>query len=184
MIRWSVENPDGLGKYGVGLNGEFNIQEGSDMCVVVGGRDYVDAVNSTDTKLYISSYAVDWKDELYCEFGCWYDWDKGKTEARYDTEKIVLPRDDFGGMQHVTVGNVIISPVAVRFDDMHVDSLRELTIRYRDGGEYTVFSDEPYVNNTTYGLGGEKDATYTFNRIVDVENISEIVINGESFPVE
>ena len=184
LIRWSVENPDGLGKYGVGVNGEFNIQEGSDMVAVAGGRDYVDSVNSTETKLYISSYTVDWQDELYCEFGCWYDWDKGKTKAWIDSEKIILPRVDRGGMQTVSVGDVTISPVAIRFEGMHVDYLRELIIRYKDGGEYRVFSDEPYVSNTTYGLGSEDAATYTFNRIVDVEQIVEITVNGEVFPVE
>lgn len=184
LVRWSVENPDGLGDFGLGVNGEFSIKEGSEIYAVCGGRAYVDTVNSTDTKLYVSSFGVDWQDELYCEFGRWYDWDKGKMNAWMDTEKIILPREDFGGMQSVTVGNVTISPVAVHIEDVHVDSLQELVILYKDGGEYTVFSDEAFVNNTTYGLGGDKDATYTFNRIVDVENISGIIVNGEIFPVE
>ena len=87
-------------------------------------------------------------------------------------------------MRFFTVENVTISPVAVRFENAHVDSLQELVILYKDGGEYIVFSDDAFVNNTTYGLGGDKDATYTFNRIVDVENISGVIVNGEIFPVE
>lgn len=186
MIRWSVENPDGLGKYGIGRNGEFAIQEGSDMFAVVGGRDYIDTVHSTDTKLYISSYAVDWQDDLYCEFGRWYDWDKGTEKARFDTVKLLIPRDDFGGMPTVTGKNVIISPVAVRFEKAQVDDLRECSIVYIDGSTYTLFSDEEFVQNTTYGLGDTENntATYTFNRIVDVDNVSAIMINGETFPVE
>lgn len=186
MIRWSVENPDGLGDYGIGKNGEFSIREGSDMFAVAGGRDYIDTVNSTDTKLYISSYAVDWQDDLYCEFGRWYDWDKGTEKARFDTVKLLIPRDDFGGMPTVTGKNVIISPVAVRFEKAQVDDLRECSIVYTDGSTYTLFSDEQFVQNTTYGLGDtEKNiATYTFNRIVDVEQVSAIIVNGEVFPVE
>lgn len=185
MIRWSVENPNGLGKYGIGRNGEFSIQEGSDMFAVAGGRDYIDTVHSTDTKLYISSYAVDWNDDLTCEFGRWYDWDKGTEKAWFDTVKLLIPRDDCGGMPTVTGKNVTVSPVAVRFDKTQVDDLRECRIVYTDGSTYTLFSDEQFVMNTTYGLGDTEDntATYTFNRIVDVEKVSAIVVNGEEIPL-
>ena len=42
------------------------------------------------------------------------------------------------------------------------------------------------MQNTTYGLGDteKKTATYTFNRIVDVEQVSAIIVNGEVFSVE
>lgn len=185
MIRWSVENPDGLGKYGIGRNGEFSVQEGSDSFAVVGGRDYIDTVHSTDTKLYISSYAVDCQDELYCEFGRRYDWEKGTEGARYDTVKLLIPRDDRGGMPTVSGKNVTVSPVAVRFDGTHVDDLTECVIVYADGSSYTVFSDEQFVQNTTYGLGDDrgKYATYTFNRIVDVEKVTAIIVNGEEIPL-
>ncbi len=185
MIRWSVENPDGLGKYGIGKNGEFNVQEGSDIFAVAGGRDYIDTIHSTDTKLYISSYAVDWLEDLTCEFGRWYDWDKGIEKAWFDTVKLLIPRDDRGGMPTVTGKDVTISPVAVRFDDIHVDDLQECTILYKDGSEYTVFSDEQFVQNTTYALGDSrgKYSTYTFNRIVDVKQVSAIIVNGEEIPI-
>ena len=47
-----------------------------------------------------------------------------------------------------------------------MDDLRECSIVYTDGSTYTLFSDEQFVQNTTYGLGDtEKNtATYTFNR--------------------
>lgn len=188
MVRWSVENPNGLGDYGIGINGEFTTKEGSDMYAVCGGRDYVDTVNSTDTKLYISSFGVDWMDELWAEFGCWYDWDQGKEKARNETHRFVLPRDDYGGMQALTFddGRIILSPVAVRFGKEQVDDLRECSIVYTDGSTYTLFSDKEFVQNTTYGLGDTENntATYTFNRIVDVEQVSAIIVNGETFPVE
>ena len=185
MIRWSVENPEGLGKYGIGVNGEFFTQEGSDMYAVAGGRDYIDTVHSTDTKLYISSYAVDWQEELYCEFGRWYDWDKGKEKAWSDTVKILIPRADRGGMPTVTAENITVSPVAVRFEGSFVDNLNECIITYTDGSEYIVFSDDRFIQNTTYGLGNSEDgsSTYTFNRIVDVDRVASITVNGEILPV-
>lgn len=185
MIRWSVENPDGLGEYGIGQNGEFSIREDSDMYAVAGGRDYIDTVYSTDTKLYISSYAVDWEEDLYCEFGRRYDWDKGKTKAWCDTVKLIIPRDDRGGMQTVTAEGITVSPVAVRFDSIFVDDLQECVITYTDGSEYIVFSEEQFVQNTTYAMGDSDGSrsTYTFNRIVDVEQISAITVNGVQHPV-
>lgn len=186
MVRWSVENPDGLGDYGIGRNGEFYTKEGSDMYAVCGGRDYLDTANSTDTKLYLSSFGVDCFDELWCEFGRWYDWDKGKMEAWTDTQRMTIPRSDRGGMQALRFdgGSITLSPVALRVDGVHVDSLKECTICFRDGSEYIVFSDEAFTQNTTYGLGDTDYVAYTFNRIVDVENVSAIIINGETFPVE
>ena len=185
MIRWSVENPDGLGKYGIGRNGEFFVQEGSDIFAAVGGRDYIDTVHSTDTKLYISSYAVDWQEDLTCEFGRWYDWDKGTEKAHYDTVKLLIPRDDCGGMTTVAGENVTVSPVAIRLENIHVDDLKECTILFDDGSVYTLFSEEQFVENTTYGLGDAngKYSTYTFNRIVDVEQVTAVVLNGEEIPV-
>ena len=185
MIRWSVENPNGLGKYGIGRNGEFSIQEGSDMFAVAGGRDYIDTAHSTDTKLYISSYAVDWQEDLTCEFGRCYDWDKGTEKAWFDTVKLLIPRDDRGGMPTVTGENVTVSPVAIRFDNARVDDLQECAILFKDGSEYTLFSDEQFVMNTTYALGDTEDntATYTFNRIVDVEQVTAVRLNGVEIPV-
>ena len=185
MIRWSVENPNGLGKYGIGRNGEFSIQEGSDMFAVAGGRDYIDTAHSTDTKLYISSYAVDWQEDLTCEFGRCYDWDKGTEKAWFDTVKLLIPRDDRGGMPTVTGENVTVSPVAIRFDNARVDDLQECAILFKDGSEYTLFSDEQCVMNTTYALGDTEDntTTYTFNRIVDVEQVTAVRLNGVEIPV-
>ena len=185
LVRWSVENPDGLGKYGIGENGEFSVQEGSDIFAVVGGRDYIDTVHSTDTKLYISSYAVDWQEDLTCELGRWYDWDKGTEDAWCDTVKLTVPRDDRGGMPTVRGKNVTLSPVAVRFDKAHVDDMEECVIRFADGSEYVLFSDADFVQNTTYGLGDSsgKYAVYTFNRIVDVTEVTAIILNGEEIPL-
>ena len=183
MMYWSVENPEGLGQYGLGVNGEFSIVEGSDLFAVCGGRSYVDTVHSTETKLYVSSYGVDWQEELYCEFGCWQDWDKGKEQAWSDSQRLVIPRSDQGGMQAVTADGVTVSPVAIRLENTHVDAVDELILTYADGSQYVVCSEEQFVDNRSYALGDTDYVVYTFNRIVDVEQVSGIVINGEVFPV-
>ena len=68
--------------------------------------------------------------------------------------------------------------------DSNTDAIDELVIRFKAGGEYVVCSEERFVDNTTYGLiGSEGYVTYTFNRIVDVDNVSGILFNGEILPV-
>lgn len=181
MIYWSVENPDGLGDYGIGTNGEFFTLESSEIYAVIGGRNYIDTVNSTDTKLYLSAYEVDWDEELWCELGV-----RRSIHEKADTQRITLPRNDRGGMEAIRFGDTItMSPVAIRFDGMADGSgLKEAVILFDDGREYVVFSDEQFVDNTTYGLGTEGCVTYTFNRIVDVEHVSAIALNGELIPAE
>lgn len=182
LIYWSVENPQGLGDYRVGMNGEFITTEQSHIYAVVSGRDYIDTANSTDTKLYLCGYEVDWDDELWCELGVRYD-----ISEKADTQKLIIPRADRGGMKALHFGDTItMSPVAIRFDGIR-DSvvLKELTVVYGDGSEYVVFSEEKFIDNTTYGLNStEEYVTYTFNRIVDVDNVTAIVVNGEVYPVE
>ena len=81
--------------------------------------------------------------------------------------------------------NITLSPVAILFDGVK-DSvvLNECIITYKDGGEYVVFSESAFVDNTTYGLNGSKGyVTYTFNRIVDVEQVRAVRLNGVEIPV-
>lgn len=179
LIYWSVENPDGLGDYGVGENGEFFTLESSQMYAVICGRNYIDTVNSTDTKLYLSGYNVDWDEELWCELGL-----RISLDQKPDTQRITLPRSDRGGMQALRFGDSItMSPVGIRFENTDSVDLSELIIIYHDGSEYVVFSDEQFVDNTTYGLNSSRgDVTYTFNRIVDVETVSGILVNGALYP--
>ena len=186
MVCWSVENPNGLGEYGLSPNGEVFLLEGSAMRWVVGGRNYLDTVNSTDTKLYISSFGVASDDELWARFGVCNDPENGKYAKEVDEQKIILPRSDRGGMKALTFNdNITVSPVAIRFDALEESAdLEELIIAYTDGSEYVVFSDSTFVDNTTYGVDSSQGyVTYSFNRIVDVDNVSAIVVNGEVYAV-
>ncbi len=180
LVYWSVENPDGLGEYRIGENGEFITTEQSQIYAAVGARKYIDTVNSTDTKLYLNSYDSDWGDELWCELGR-----RESIHVQPDAVRLTLPRSDRGGMATVTAGDMTISPVAIRFDGMtDGGQVHELVIVYDDGREYTVISDENLVDNTVYSfLRNEGYATYIFNRIVDVEHISTVSINGMVYPI-
>jgi len=180
MIYWSVENPDGLGDYRVGQNGEFVRLESSRMYAVIGGRSYIDTINSTDTKLYLSAYDVDWQEEMWCELGV-----RESIHEQPDTVRQTIPRSDRGGMKAVTVDNMTLSPIAIRFEGVEESAvLDELVILFADGAEYVVFSEDQFVDNSPYGLdASEGYVTYLFNRIVDVEQVTAIVVNGEIYPI-
>ena len=180
VVYWSVENPEGLGDYKVAPNGEIYLLETSAMRWVVGGGNYLDSANSTETKLSICSYDVSWQDEITAQFGACLDSESGKHAGSFDIQEVVIPRSDMGGMVSLELdGGITLSPIAVSIEGDAL-GLGEFSIVCADGSEYTVFSEESFVDNTTYGLMDERGgATYVFNRIVDVESVSGVMVNGE-----
>ena len=102
-------------------------------------------------------------------------------------------------------GSVVITPISLQIDVTDIDYLHEMrdgewyihadnvdavVIRYRDGSEFVV--DKDYHKNYTFAVctsasNGETDnhnlVTYAFNRIIDVDAVAAIVINGREVPV-
>ena len=63
------------------------------------------------------------------------------------------------------------------------DEVKDLTIHYADGGEYVVKSDDFYNVAVEALIGDENCTAMTFNRLVEVKNISSITYvdhNGET----
>ena len=105
-------------------------------------------------------------------------------------------------LNHVTAGNgsILVTPISFQIDVtnleflhegvdgeiyIHADNVDSVSIRYEDGEEYLVRGDS--VDNAVFGVidsasNGEKDIsnrlTYMFNRIIDVDKVVSIVING------
>ena len=90
-----------------------------------------------------------------------------------------------------------VSPIGMRVEDSvaigceNMDCIDEVVIQFADGTEYLLFGEQEgldcEVNNLAYALslgGNYRKVTYAFNRIVDVENIAAIVVNGSVFPIE
>lgn len=65
--------------------------------------------------------------------------------------------------------------------------LTHLEIRFQDGSSYVVSDEENHIENSGYVLGGVGDPQTwymtAFNRIVDINEIKEIVVNEKTFPV-
>lgn len=114
--------------------------------------------------------------------------------------KIDVPVDGMGGMEAISLGDnaVWLSPIGIRLYGQKLDMLNEagellldsLVIRYADGSEYIIDRDsadanKPSTMNYAYGVQ-ESDGVliYALNRIVDVEQVASVVVNGIEFPVD
>lgn len=67
-------------------------------------------------------------------------------------------------------------------------NLMYLEIKYKDGSNYIVKDKANNIENSGYVLGGVGDPAVwyetMFNRIVDINEIQEIIVNGVTFPIE
>ena len=66
--------------------------------------------------------------------------------------------------------------------------MKHMEIKYKDGSSYVVSDSEELIENSGYvlGLTGGVGAWYktVFNRLVDTDEIAEIIVNDVSFQVE
>jgi hypothetical protein len=132
-----------------------------------------------------------------------------QVEARYThTNTITIPCQSTGNMKHITLGDgsIVIAPFCIRIDitdltflhtnsrgEKHVttDNVKSVLIRYTDGTEYVVEQD--YTMNHLFAhaeatsRAEENSAdllTYMFNRIIDVDAVECVIINGTELPVD
>ena len=131
-------------------------------------------------------------------------------QQQYQTSEnrlvIELPENDPMPSVHAGEGSITVTPISMQIDVTNLDFLHELldgqvwidagsvdtvVIRYQDGTEYVV--EDGYTLNYTFSLigsatRGEEDnynmRTNMFNRIIDVDEVASIVINGTELPVD
>lgn len=100
-------------------------------------------------------------------------------------DKIIIPEQALGEMTNITLGDgaVTMSPVAMCIDIAMIenypsDFIDTAKIRFADGTEYAVKDGytENFVFNVSSGRG--MDSTFMFNRIIDVNEVTSIVMDG------
>lgn len=159
---------------------------GGDVRISVYGEEYVDTGKTTQNKLCVAVHYVVLRNEDCVNVMC------------VGEEPISVPlvkRE----LQHITIGNgkVTISPIGMRVEDStvvgcdNIDCIDDVSILFADGTEYVLFGalegKECGLENRSYALGpgnNDKQVVYAFNRIVDVEKITAVVINGTEYPVD
>lgn len=172
---------------------EYTLEEAVEAYVQEHGQEEYDRVSAESTQEQM---------ENFCYSSLWT---KRLEELYACPEKITIYPDRESELSHITFygGAITISPISMLIDisgmnflhtDIHgqfqvsADNIRDLTIRYADGTEYIVLSDT--VNNTVDvansqidGVGSYVLGKIMFNRIIDVDKISAVYVNGVELPV-
>lgn len=192
VIYYTLENPNGMKGYDLQSDGEVWWPAG-ELVQLLGAseKSYIMKDETTDTKLTVAVYYCGADKEEYLTLAFYADTDN----------QLKLYLDDGGGMDALTAadGQIAISPVAIRITvtDMeflcwkadgtyssdkenHIDYL---AIRNKDGTEFIIQSDEPYMNNTMYALitYDGNVVSYAFNRLIDIDQVEAVIINDVEY---
>jgi len=184
MVYYTIENPNGVTGYSLQSNGEVWWPGGELICCNQGIRNYIIQDQTTEEKLYIAGY-ISISDSLQ---------DEGIYLKFYNSGSgISLPvQENTGGMKTITLadGDIVISPISIVIYGKGLGIMNEgdetivhsLVIRYSDGTEYLVEDDG--VMNYAYATSERRlnsHVTYCLNRIVDLDNVTAVVVNGTEY---
>ncbi|MCL2030895.1 MAG: hypothetical protein FWG93_05060 [Oscillospiraceae bacterium] len=231
LLYYTVENPEGVGGYGVEANGMFGwyaeagqIRVYSDQA----GETYMDAAMSTGTKVYLCEYYIraDIPDAMpvlnlfLCEQAA--DPESAYTGAGQGVKSEIrgtlsVGMENGGAIPTLSLrgGHVRVSPISIRIHEAELgfdtaSYIHRIVLRYEDGSEYILLDSHAFIDNRMYALGqygqsaqsgsisestraGQGDlpgpqgmdanallgyrTTHIFNRIVDINRLSEIVLD-------
>lgn len=105
-------------------------------------------------------------------------------------DKITIPENAQGEMSSITLadGKIKVSPIAICVDTTDMQDypngyIAVTKIRFQDGTEYLVRDDN--TANYMFAVGNtDRDVTFMFNRMIDVNEISSVILDGGlEFPV-
>ena len=195
VIYYTIENEHGVKGYDTQFWGEV-WWPGGELVNIKGAQwmNYIVEEETTDTILSIASY--------YCNA----DIESKQVEIMFffeEEQSLKLPLLDGGGMTSKRHQDAIsVSPIAIKLHLPHfkflgytfeggaymppVDdvNLEYLALRFIDGSEYIIKSeaDDRVINNTKYALINENcDASYVFNRLVDMESVKSVIVNETEY---
>ena len=109
-----------------------------------------------------------------------------RLKGRFDCpEKITIPEKALGEMSNLTLadGNIKVSPIAICVDTREMQDypgghIERVKICFKDGTEYVV--RDKNVANYMFAVGNsDEDITLMFNRMIDVNEIASIVLDGD-----
>jgi len=109
-----------------------------------------------------------------------------RLKGRFDCpEKITIPEKALGEMSNLTLadGNIKVSPIAICVDtgemqDYPEGYIKRVKISFKDGTEYVVVDEN--VANHMFAVGHtDRDVTFMFNRMIDVNEIASVILDGD-----
>lgn len=200
LVYLELENPEGFSGYHIESSGML-VWDGPDLVrsTNLGLTFFIADQYSTETSMTLAGY-------FYCPD--YYKEDSFQiylTSGQWTNDpSITIPLDTSGTMESITLGNGGIQLSSIGLV-IHGDKLGILTgeretivdqvvIRYADGTEYLVKDDTgevPIVNFARgYAEPGDgyetprKCVTYLLNRVVDLEQVTEVLVDGISYPID
>ena len=198
LLYYTVENPDGISGYEVFYNGEFGWVTGAGNIYTnierVAEKSYIDEAKSTETKLYICSYYVEYQNtEMQISVGVQEQVSVPICEGGpmglvlKEHENVTIKHANGGEIPSLSLadGKVVVSPIGIRTynEELGFDTasqIQYIALRYEDGSEYVLIDGGSFVDNSMYALGSGLTERYfsvrLFNRIVDINSLSEIVL--------
>lgn len=100
-------------------------------------------------------------------------------------DQIVIPETVQAEMSSITCGGgtVILSPIAVTIKENQIENLGHsfmglMKVKFSDGTEYVV--QDGYISNYVFNVSDSEGSnhTYMFNRIIDVKEVTSVVVDG------
>lgn len=108
-------------------------------------------------------------------------------------DKITLTKDTQQQMQHISAagGKILVSPIAIYIDEF-AESPAELragfdrvVLEFAQGEPYVVQDDTVPLDNSMFAvISKQKDLTLMFNRLVDIQSVIKVILDGVEFPVD
>lgn len=189
-LYYCLENPNGLDNIELyEYNGRrcLDYQADADLRVQIGGTwSFVDSERSTENRVYVCVPGVV---VPYLDNGVKLEIFSNaviintiRIAPKTTVPATVLEDEDY---------RVSLSPMGAKVFSLHQQegigfSLSELVIHLSTGEEFTVYQKD-ITDNTVYTSSGgdvEDSQTFCFNRLIDPDTVSSLVIDGKTVSVE
>ncbi|MEY8432399.1 hypothetical protein AALC75_18070 [Lachnospiraceae bacterium 48-42] len=171
------------------------------------GNIYTDTEKSTKDKVYYYAYMAYMAAGQPLKEGEFpilkifkYSAPLGELPADYDMDEETVPlteeppipiqKLDLGENGYVEYSPISISPDLSKGTGLTAEqagdpwNLKHLEIKFKDGSSYVICDTKGNIENNSYSLTTDTMTTLTFNRLVNTEQIKEIILNDKVLPVE
>lgn len=198
FLTYTIENPDGLRQYKVQANGEVWFPLGELLATNQYGRSYILKDKSTDTKLCATYYYQirnPQTEDLELRLSFWAAIEDPEAYMALPPEEavqmnvsdsqdaIVISTANSASLETATFGNgaVTVSAISLQVDLTRMGDVEyadRLKLLFQDGTEYIIQDDG--IINSLFNVGSSdgSETTFMLNRLVDVEEIASVIVNG------
>lgn len=110
----------------------------------------------------------------------------------------VFARTNYAGMIYrdnemagIELGNgaIKMSPIGIKLDKTALglklsDDIGAIVFQYVDGREYILFDKDGFVSNDAYALNYDNNCTYMYNRIVGIDSLLSVTVDGVTYDIK